>query len=158
MEASMLTFTKEFKEKTKKGLSRRQIGELRWKKLQEADRLGALQGVQNRQQLGALVGITQSKLYYAWTNSLLKRGRISETLRGFENGKAVYEYHIENAEKPKTMPNVSTPSVVLPDTPTASVDIKPLNIVMTITTANTIIKLENLDANSAVEIIKAVSK
>lgn len=158
MEASMLTFTKDFKEKTKKGLSRRQLGELRWKKLQEADRLGALQGVCNRQQLGALVGITQSKLYYAWTNSLLKKGRISETLRGFENGKAVYEYHIKNAEKPKAMPNVSTPSVVLPDTPTASVDIKPINIVMTITTANTIIKLENLDANSTVEIIKAISK
>ena len=158
MEASMLTFTNEFKEKAKKGLSRRQIGELRWKKLQEADRLGALQGVHNRQQLGALVGITQPKLYHAWANSLLKRGLVSETLRGFENGKAVCEYHIENVKKPKTTPNVSTPSVVLSDTSTASVDIKPLNIVMTITTANTIIKLENLDANSAVEIIKSLNK
>ena len=155
MEASRLTFTKEFKEKTMKGLSRRRIGELRWEKLLKLDEEGALQSVHNRREIGALVGITQPKMYHAWVSSLIKKGRLSETLRGFENGKSVFEYHIESRatttmpEKKKSVMNVERQVVQEAEEQTPTVTI-------TVTLANSIVKIEGADVNTAVEVIKAM--
>ena len=152
MEASRLTFTNEFKEKAAKGLSRRRIGELRWERLLKFDEQGALQGVHNRKQLGALVGVTSPKAYHQWIAGLIKKGRLSETLRGFENNKAVLEYHIESrttAPKKKPVMNVEKPIMQETEKQTSTVTI-------TVTFANSIIKIEGADVNTAVEIIKAM--
>lgn len=152
MEASRLTFTNEFKERAAKGLSRRQIGELRWKKILELDEQGVLQNVHNRKQFGALVGITKPKTYHQWVAGLIKSGKISETLRGFENNKAVLEYHVESTptvQKKKPVMNVEKQVVQEVEKQTSTATI-------TVTFANSIVKIEGADANIAVEIIKAM--
>ncbi len=106
----------------------------------------------NRKQFGALVGITKPKTYHQWISGLIKRGKISETLRGFENNKAVLEYHIESrttAPKKKPTMNVEKPIMQEVEKQTSTVTI-------TVTFANSIVKIEGADVNTAVEVVKAM--
>ena len=94
MYASTLTLTDDFKKKTSKKMSTIRKGELRWEKLEQADRDGRLQQCSRRAEVGNLVGINDFKRAYTWTAIMVGKGAITETIRGFENGKAVYEYHL----------------------------------------------------------------
>lgn len=95
MEVSKVTFTDEFLQKTKhKKLSPQEKGRLRWERLQKADANGALQNVKTRLELGHLVGIPADRNAYAWVTQMVARGVVTETVRGFENNRAMYEYHI----------------------------------------------------------------
>ena len=99
MYASTLTLTDDFKKKAGKKISTIRKGELMWEKLEQADREGRLQLCSYRAQLGQLVGIADRKKAYTWAANMINKGAITETFRGFEDGKALYEFHI--GKKPK---------------------------------------------------------
>ena len=94
MYASTLTLTDDFKKKSTKKISTIRKGELMWEKLEQADKDGRLQLAFARAQLGAIVGINDRKKAYAWASNMIKRGAITEVVRGFQDGKALYEYHL----------------------------------------------------------------
>lgn len=97
MEISRLTFTKETKEKMSKGLNKRQKGELRWKKLKEADTNGELAFVKNRYEVARLCGFTESqkKTGHSWVTRKILNHQLQETLGGIgKDGRMEYEYHI----------------------------------------------------------------
>lgn len=112
MEVSKLTLSEDFKKKTTKKLSTVRKGELMWKKLEEADKSGQLQLCSRRAQLGELVGITDRKKGYTWASNMLHRGAITETFRGFRDGKALYEFHL--GKKPKYAHNGGKKKVEAP--------------------------------------------
>lgn len=87
-------FSKKTKEAMKKGLSPQRKGELRWGKLKEAETNGTLQQAKNRVDVGKLVGIENSKRAYSWTANLISKKAIIETIVGFDNMRAVYEYRL----------------------------------------------------------------
>ena len=94
MEARV-SFTKETREQLEKGLTRRQAGKLRFKRLKEHDDEGRLSAAKNRWDLASMVGLGGVKAGYAWVSNLINRGHITETLLGTApNGKLEYEYHI----------------------------------------------------------------
>ena len=97
MEISRLTFTKETKERMNKGRNKRQAGELRFKRLKEADEEGTLAQVKTRMGVAKLGGYTEDnyKTGYSWVTNLINRGHLSETIRGFDDkNRPEYEYHI----------------------------------------------------------------
>ena len=94
MYASTLTLTDDFKKKSHKKISTIRKGELMWERLEQADKEGRLQLCQRRVQVGNAVGITDEKRAYAWASNMIARKAISETFRGFQDGKALYEYHL----------------------------------------------------------------
>ena len=94
MYASTLTLTDDFKKKSHKKMSTIRKGELMWKRLEQADKEGRLQLCQRRVQVGNAVGITDRKRAYAWVSNMVAKKAISETFRGFQDGKALYEYHL----------------------------------------------------------------
>lgn len=80
--------------KSRKKISNIRKGELMWKKLEQADKEGRLQLCQCRVQVGNAVGITDKKRAYRWAANMIAKKTISETFRGFQDGKALYEYHL----------------------------------------------------------------
>ena len=95
MEVSRVTFTDEFLEKTKhKNLSPQAKGKLRWERLVRADGDGTLQRAKTRMDIAKIAGIQEGRNAYAWVTTMIYRGVLKETLVGFENNKAIYEYHI----------------------------------------------------------------
>lgn len=94
MNVSKVTFSEEFKEKFNKKISPQEKGRLRWERLVELDKIGALQKITSRRQLASAVGIQSPATGAAWAGSMVKQGVIIETLTGYNNYKAVYEYHL----------------------------------------------------------------
>lgn len=94
MYASTLTLTDDFKKRSTKKISTIRKGELMWEKLEQADKEGKLQLAFARAQLGALVGINDRKKAYTWASNMINRGAITEVVRGFQDGKALYEFHL----------------------------------------------------------------
>ena len=101
MEISRLLFSKETKEKIEKGISPKRKGELRWEKLKEAEENGLLQQAKTRADVGRLAGITSDKTAYGWVSAMVNKKAIIETVTGFENMRAVYEYRLGSPVKRK---------------------------------------------------------
>lgn len=110
-----VTFTKEFQEKTKSNLSNRQKGELRVKKLKEAEAVGLLGKAKTRKAVAELVGFNKKDLAGAtWVARMVNKKILSETITHFKkNGRAEYEYHIINNSILK--PSKKTPTPKIPE-------------------------------------------
>ena len=93
MEARV-NFTKEFDKMTKTKISPQRKGELRWERLEVSEKDGVLQQAKSRYDIAEIAGITDRSRGYGWVANLISKGNISETMRGVENGKFVYEYHL----------------------------------------------------------------
>lgn len=94
MNVSKVTFSQEFKEKFNKKISPQEKGRLRWERLVELDKIGALQNITSRKDLALAVGIQNLPAGVTWVASMVKQGVLIETLTGYNNYKAVYEYHL----------------------------------------------------------------
>lgn len=96
MEVSRLTFTKETKEKMNRGLNHFQVGELRWKKLEECKANGKLDKARNRMDIVEMLGFPRDyNAVYSWIANQISRGYLRETLTGYgKNGRMEYEYNI----------------------------------------------------------------
>lgn len=94
MNVSKVTFSQEFKEKINKKISPQEKGRLRWERLNELDKIGALQKITSRKDLALAVGIQNLPAGVTWVASMVKQGVLIETLTGYNNYKAVYEYHL----------------------------------------------------------------
>lgn len=83
---------------TSKRISPQRKGELRWERLEDAEKSGVLQRAKTRYEIAEIANITDRSRGYGWVSNLVSKGYLSETMRGVENGKFVYEYHL--AERP----------------------------------------------------------
>lgn len=100
-----VTFSKEFKEKTKNTLGNVQKRELRLKMLAKAEEDGLLAKAKTRAEVANLAGFTakQKTSGYLWVYNQVKEGKIAEHIMNYlPNGKAEYEYHvIDTSSKPR---------------------------------------------------------
>lgn len=94
MYASTITLTDDFKKKASKKLNTMRKGELMWERLEKADKVGELQLCARRVDIGRVAGIADDKKARAWVSNMVCRGAITETFRGFQDGKPLYEYHL----------------------------------------------------------------
>ena len=158
MYASKVTLSDEFKKKAGKGLSPRRKGQLMLENLKIADSNGHLQQAKNREAVGLLAGCRTPHQAYQYTYTKIREGIVTETLRGFENGKAVYEYHINLAAKKENKPAVfrlpeeSKPSVVKEECLAADSD----KFDATIGYKDFVIKLEKVTSQVLIDIIKLI--
>lgn len=97
MEVSRLSFTKKTQENTKKNMSVREKGKILFARLQELDEDGTLSRAKTRTDVARLVGYPRerAKAGYAWVSNLIRRGHMTETIRGYSpSGVADCEYHL----------------------------------------------------------------
>lgn len=96
MEVSKILFTKEIKEKMERGLSAREIGRLRWGRLEELYNSGELQKVKNRKELAAAVGFGPQQMDkgYRWVTNLINRKHLEEVSMGVNNGFVENQYFL----------------------------------------------------------------
>lgn len=89
-------FSKEFLDKTKgEELTAFQKGKIYFDRLTELDNSGELKKARNRNEVIDLVGYTGKEGNgYSWVSNLVRRGHLTETLVGLEDGKKIYEYHL----------------------------------------------------------------
>ena len=133
MEARVI-LSKETKEKMGKPLSAWQKGELRWRKLEEAEKEGKLILCSNRHEVAAIGGFpsygqsnpVQRHRGYAWVSGLIRRGMIEETLVTLADGEVQREYRLkpkastpqpesQPESKPVEAPAMSAPEVSTPE-------------------------------------------
>lgn len=148
MEVSKVVLSDEFKEKTKSKLSKKQIGELRYKKLREIEKEGRLQFAKSRVEVARMIGINDYKKGTSWATYLIKKNLMTETHRGIENGKTVYEYHTN--EKPKAE---HTTPVILSRAYEPKAE---TGMVVTITQKDMTIKIENVTTDSLIKLAKTM--
>lgn len=160
MEVSKLTFSDEFKEKTKKKLSPQVVGKLRWNRLVEADKDGALQKATKRSDVAKIAGIMNYKNGYTWVASMIRQGVIKETITGYEHGRAVYEFHIgmpleyrsgrrnskAEAEAIKTSPRPAETKSPQKSPTTATISVNGVEI-----------RIENMSATYLVDFVKLLT-
>lgn len=99
MEVSELSFRKETKEAMERPISVREKGKVLFARLEELDRDGMLSKAKSRADVAALVGYQKerAKAGYAWVSNLIRRGHMTETIRGYSpSGVADCEYHLSN--------------------------------------------------------------
>lgn len=99
MEVSKLSFRKETKEQMNKPMSTQARGKLLFARLEELDKDGTLSKAKTRADVARLVGYSEerAKVGYMWVSGLIKRGHITETIRGYSpSGMADNEYHLTN--------------------------------------------------------------
>lgn len=89
-------FSKDFMNKTKgEGLTAHQKGKIYFERLTDLDNSGELSKAHNRNEVMKLVGYTGSNDNgYSWVSNLIRRGHLTETLTGIEDGKKIFEYHL----------------------------------------------------------------
>jgi len=169
MEVSKITFTKETKEKMKKGLNPFQKGKLRWEKLKELDNSGRLSFIHDRGELIEAMGFEpKSSTGYAWACNLIKRKHLTETLTGFNNqGRPEYEYHLgaepnygartrgsqaSNNVTPK--PTMPMPAPILSDIPT---NVNEGKAKVVIRYKELVIELEHIDSQTIENIVSKLA-
>lgn len=97
-----VTFTPEFKNKTKKKLSGERKKELRFQCLADAEKNGELDKAKSRYDVAKLAGFTEKQRQsgYQWVYHQIKAGFIKEYIAGYtKNGLAEYEYHVAEPKK-----------------------------------------------------------
>ena len=100
MEISKLSFRKDTKEKMNKPMSAWEKGKVLFARLEELDRDGMLSKAKSRADVARLVGYPRerAKAGYAWVSNLIRRGHITEIIRGYSpSGVADCEYHLTNS-------------------------------------------------------------
>ena len=111
-------FTKEFLDKTKGNNDMKNSYKqckLHFNKLIDLDNSGELSKATSRAKLAQMVGFTNSRKGYTWVSNGVRRGRISETIIGKENGKNIYEYHYNNRQKVEKYIATGNTAVKLPE-------------------------------------------
>ena len=102
MEVSRLTFRKETKKAMEKELTPSEKGELRWKRLKEFEKDGRLSLIKTRRELAVAAGYPEEEMHkgVAWVFRLINNGHITETLLGFNKQTKTpeYEYHLSSTE------------------------------------------------------------
>lgn len=100
-----VTFSKEFKNKTKQVVGNVQKRELRLQRLAKAEEDGLLAKAKTRADVANLAGFTakQKTSGYLWVYNQVKDGKLAEHIMNYlPNGKAEYEYHvIDTSSKPR---------------------------------------------------------
>lgn len=96
-----VVFSKKTQEKINKGLTRKERGELRWEKLEEANEDGRLSLCKNRKDVGALGGYTDGA-GAGWVHRLVSKGYLQEVHVGGSGRFAEYTYFINS--KPNFLP------------------------------------------------------
>lgn len=138
MEISKLTFTNNFKEKTMgRKLSNTKKGELRIKRLKEADKDGTLAKAKTRFQIAEIGGFNKDNYSagISWVTRMLKKRVITEVLVGYDkHNRAEYEYHYQG--KHILEPEIETISISKP-TPIS----KPTKTVIKETDEKTIVEI-----------------
>lgn len=89
-------FSKDFLNKTQQPLTHKELGELRVKKIIEAENDGRLSQARNRTEVAELVGISKDRVAVAnsWVYRQISLGKMTETLLQFDkNHIPEYEYH-----------------------------------------------------------------
>lgn len=100
-------FTKDFLNKTQNPVTHKQLGELRLKKIIEAQNDGRLSKAKNRLDVAELVGISRDRVAVAnsWVYRQISLGYLTETLLQFDqNNLPEYEYHFYENRLAKTKP------------------------------------------------------
>lgn len=89
-------FSKDFLDKTKgEELTAHQKGKIYFERLTELDNSGELAKAKDRKDVVNIVGYNGEKdSGYSWVSNLVRRGHLSETLVGIEDGKKIFEYHL----------------------------------------------------------------
>lgn len=154
MEARVI-LSEETKEKLKQPMSRQRRVELRWQKLEEAEKNGNLQFAKSRVDVAKLVGITNYKAGYSWVSSQIKKKGLIETITGYnEYNRAVYEYHLgtplkyDNGRKKQSKP------VTVKDTAPQFEPKVETGMVVTITQNGMAMKIENIKIDDLIKLIK----
>lgn len=99
----------------KNNLAPRERGRLRYQRLIELENSGKISLLTTRKELAQAVGYSPDNATgVSWVNTMINRGYLSETLRGFENGEFRKEFHTtgkvpdydnEAAKKPRKRKN-----------------------------------------------------
>mgnify|MGYP003304214189 CR=1 FL=1 len=97
-----VVFSKKTQEKINKGLTRKERGELRWKKLEEASKDGRLSLCKTRRDVAALGGYTDGVAGTSWVHRLVSRGYLQEVHVGERGRYPEYTYFIMS--KPNFLP------------------------------------------------------
>jgi len=122
-------FTKDFLKKTEQPLTRKQLGELRMKKIIEAEKDGRLAQAKNRTEVAELVGIPKERISVAntWVHRKISLGYMTETLVKFDkNNRPEYEYHFyENKVAKPTAKKKKSTAIVKPVTKPIEPVVKP---------------------------------
>lgn len=160
MDVNKLTISKE----TTKSLSRRQLGELRYKRLKEMDNSGELSRVTSRSRLAEVMGYPRNnRTGIAWVNNMIHRGFVKETILGIEKGKEIKEFHLTSkipnyhptkAKKNKGAERIFA-NVGVEQKQTANVVEKKVSVVVEYREMK--ITIENGDAQYVGEIIKSMN-
>lgn len=170
-------FTKETKRKMEQGLSKREIGKLRFERLKAAEADGKLSRAKNRSDVLKIAGFTESQrgLGYSWVGNLVRRGHMQEIITGYgRKGRAEYEYHLisepqfvgfkrgkkatTSVEAPK--PTVATQVIKIDTTPTRPVAVannSPTTTKVTIRYNDLVIELEQVDCNFVAKMIASLT-
>ena len=160
MEVSKLFLSKDFKKKLNQPIGAKKRGELLWNRLVELDKSGDLQKATTRAAVAKLVGYTDYHKGYRWVRGMVAKNALTETVRGFENGVAQYEYHLGT---PLSYRSGRKPAFAKVGEPTRPVN-KPIvkeekvtkPITLTITVGDKSFKIENLTIDHLKDILKEV--
>ena len=175
MEVSRLTFRKETKKKMEQGLSKREIGKLRFERLKAAEVDGKLSKAKNRADLLKIAGFTDAQrgVGYSWISNLVRRGHLQEIIANYtRNGKAEYEYHLlsepcfvgfkrnkKAVAKPNTYTNVKTQVIKIDTPPVTTMSNKPTTTTkVTIRYNDLVIELEQVDCNFVAKMVADLTK
>lgn len=97
-----VVFSKKTQEKINKGLTRKERGELRWKKLEEANEDGRLSLCKTRKDVAALGGYPEGVAGTSWVHNLVRKGYLQEVHVSGGGKFAEYTYFINS--KPNFLP------------------------------------------------------
>ena len=151
MEATKLTIDKETMAMATKPLNTKKKGELRMERLKQLADSGKLAMIKTRGDLAEAVGYTYQQrhsLGYQWVHYRIKKGVIKETLTGYRNGMPEYEYELIGHE----------PAVKIQQQPQVIINEDQKQAAITIYHGDTTIALENINDNTIIEIVKAITK
>lgn len=176
MEVSRLYFRKETKQKMEQGLSKREIGKLRFERLKAAETDGKLSKAKSRADLLKIAGFTDAQrgIGYSWIGNLVRRGHLQEIIADYNrHGKAEYEYHLlsephfvgfkrtkKATAKPTTpTPTVKTQVIKIDTPPVTTMGNKPTTTTkVTIRYNDLVIELEQVDCNFVAKMIADLTK
>lgn len=169
MEISKLSFRKETKEKMEKPMSVREKGKVLFARLEELDRNGMLSKAKSRADVARLVGYNKerAKAGYAWVSNLIRRGHITETIRGYSpSGVADYGYEERGRHKARkeAVSKVAEEAVrqglveQMPILDTLAAQTKVIATKVEIVKGDVTIKLELCDSEQIISLIKQLLK
>lgn len=153
-----VTFTPEFKNKTKKKLSGERKKELRFQCLADAEKNGELDKAKSRYDVAKLAGFTdkQRQSGYQWVYHQIKAGFIKEYIAGYtKNGLAEYEYHMVNKIEEPVIINRAEPVVKKEPTTVTLTNVHPK---VTIKLAHIELMLEDMPLKDIAELVHTLNK